>query len=157
MSSFLYFLIGLTIGLFFWNYTRRKAKKDKNLLSDQKIKLQQEKEIVVNFMHNLAVAIGEGVQRKDLYQRIAHTAVITTGAISACVYERMPNGKLQSIATEGLFPPQRKVKASQSDTSTTRARFLERILASEILECRRRYRRRSGENREARICSTCTK
>ena len=134
MSSFFYFLIGLTIGLFFWNYTRRKAKKDKNLLSDQKIKLQQEKEIVVNFMHNLAVAIGEGVQRKDLYQRIAHTAVITTGAISACVYERMQNGKLQSIATEGLFPPQRKIKASLSDTSTTRARFLERILASEILE-----------------------
>ena len=98
VSSFFYFLIGLTIGLFFWNYTRRKAKKDKNLLSDQKIKLQQEKEIVVNFMHNLAVAIGEGVQRKDLYQRITHTAVITTGAISACVYEKMPNGKLQSIA-----------------------------------------------------------
>ena len=59
-------------------------------------------------MHNLAVAIGEGVVRKDLYQRIAHTAVMTTGAISACVYEKLPNGKLQSVATEGLFPPQRK-------------------------------------------------
>jgi sigma-B regulation protein RsbU (phosphoserine phosphatase) len=85
-------------------------------------------------MHNLAVAIGEGVDRKDLYQRIAHTAVMTTGALSACVYEKLTNGKLQSIASEGLFPPQRKIKPTSDDASSTRARFLEKILASEILE-----------------------
>ena len=70
MNSFLYFLAGLFLGIFAWNYTRKKAKAEKSLLQDQKIRLQQEKEIVVNFMHNLAVAIGEGVERKDLYQTI---------------------------------------------------------------------------------------
>jgi len=87
MNSLLYFLAGLILGLLAWNYSRKKAKIETTELSDQKIRLQQEKEIVVDFMHNLAVAIGEGVVRKDLYQRIAHTAVMTTGAISACVYQ----------------------------------------------------------------------
>ena len=78
-------------------------------------------------MHNLAVAIGQGVERKDLYQRIAHTAVMTTGALSACVYEKLDNGKLQSIAAEGLFPPQRKFKSSPNGEITTRVRFLEKF------------------------------
>ena len=134
MNSLLYFLAGLFLGILAWNYTRKKAKSETSKLNDQKIRLQQEKEIIVDFMHNLAVAIGEGVVRKDLYQRIAHTAVMTTGAISACVYEKLPNGKLQSVATEGLFPPQRKLRSPLAETSTTRARFLEKILASEILE-----------------------
>jgi|TARA_B110000305_G_scaffold140634_1_gene156756 sigma-B regulation protein RsbU (phosphoserine phosphatase) len=134
MNSLLYFLAGLFLGILAWNYTRKKAKSETSKLNDQKIRLQQEKEIIVDFMHNLAVAIGEGVVRKDLYQRIAHTAVMTTGAISACVYEKLANGKLQSVATEGLFPPQRKLRSPLAETSTTRARFLEKILASEILE-----------------------
>ena len=54
-------------------------------------------------MHNLAVAIGEGVPKKELYQRIAHTAVITTGAMSACIYEKSKSGRLQGVAVEGLF------------------------------------------------------
>ena len=124
MNPFLYFLVGLLFGFFAWNYTRKRAKAENSLLIDQKVRLQQEKEIVVNFMHNLAVAIGEGVERKELYQRIAHTAVITTGALSACVYEKLTNGKLQSIASEGLFPPQRKLKSLPEDSSSTRARFL---------------------------------
>jgi sigma-B regulation protein RsbU (phosphoserine phosphatase) len=134
MNSLLYFLAGLFLGILAWNYTRKRAKAETTKLNDQKIRLQQEKEIIVDFMHNLAVAIGEGVVRKDLYQRIAHTAVMTTGAISACVYEKLANGKLQSVATEGLFPPQRKLKSPLGETTTTRARFLEKILASEILE-----------------------
>ena len=56
--------------------------------------------------------IGEGVPKKELYQRIAHTAVITTGAMSACIYEKSKSGRLQGIAVEGLFPPQRAIKQS---------------------------------------------
>ncbi len=134
MNSLLYFLAGLFLGILVWNYARKRAKAETNKLKDQKVRLQQEKEIIVDFMHNLAVAIGEGVVRKDLYQRIAHTAVMTTGAISACVYEKLVCGKLRSGATEGLFPPQRKLKSPLDETSTTRARFLEKILVSEILE-----------------------
>ena len=134
MSSAIYLLTGLLVGIFLLIYSSHKAKKEVTLLKDQKIKLQQEKEIVVNFMHNLALAIGEGVGRKELYQRIAHTAVATTGAMSSCIYEKKENGRLESIVTEGLFPPQRKLKSPSHKSSSTRASFLEKILASEILE-----------------------
>ena len=82
MSFTLYFFAGFFLGFLGWYFSRKKSRSEILKLNEQKIKLQQEKEIVVDFMHNLAVAIGEGVARKDLYQRIAHTAVITTRALS---------------------------------------------------------------------------
>ena len=81
----------------------------------------------------MAVAIGEGVAW-TCFQRIVHTAVMTTGAMSACVYEKLDNGKLRGIATEGLFPPQRRMKESLGEEESTRASFLEKVLSSEILE-----------------------
>ena len=129
MNHFLFFLAGASIGFLAWYYNRRSSRRKLSALRDEEVRLQKEKKIIVDFMHNLAVAIGEGVDRKDLCQRIVHTAVITTGAMSACVYEKLSSGKLQGIATEGLFPPQRKMRGSLSDESTTRARFLEKILS----------------------------
>ena len=85
-------------------------------------------------MHNLAEAIGEGVERKVLYQRIVHTAVITTGAMSACIYEKLPNGRLKGVAVEGLFPPQRAIKLNLNEKDSPRARFIEKVLNSEVLE-----------------------
>ena len=105
MDAFLFLLAGATVGTLGCLYFAQISKRKLAALRDEKIRLQKEKEIIVDFMHNLAVAIGEGVARKDLYHRIVHTAVMTTGAMSACVYEKLNNGKLQGIATEGLFPP----------------------------------------------------
>ena len=134
INHFLFFLAGASIGLLAWFYHRKASRTKLAALRDEEVRLQKEKQIIVDFMHNLAVAIGEGVARKELCQRIVHTAVITTGAMSACVYEKLGNGKLQGIATEGLFPPQRKMRDSLGEESTTRARFLEKILSSEVLE-----------------------
>ena len=134
MNPLILFCSGLLIGISLYFFHRKESKKLAASLRDKNARLEQEKKIVIEFMHNLAVAIGEGIPRKELYQRIAHTAVITTGALSTCVYEKLPNGKLQSVATEGLFPPQRKLKSPIEETSSTRARFLEKILTSEILE-----------------------
>ena len=105
--------IGFLAGIFLLILFSKKETRKFNALREEKVRLEQEKEIVVEFMHNLAVAIGDGVARKDLYQRIAHTAVITTGAMSSCVYEKLPNGRLQGVATEGLFPPQRALREIQ--------------------------------------------
>ena len=113
---------------------RRKWKNKNKLLTEQKNQLAQEKEIAVEFMHNLAEAIGEGIDKKVLYQRIVHTAVISTGAMSASIYEKLPNGRLKGVAVEGLFPPQRAIKQSEHEAGTPRARFIEKILNSEILE-----------------------
>ena len=133
--EFFWIACGIGVSSLIWLFKLRKLRSLHNLMSDDKVRLQQEKEIVVDFMHNLAVAIGEGIAKKDLYQRIAHTVVITTGAMSACIYEKLPNGRLQGTAVEGLFPPQRKIRGSISDNEgEPRARFLEKILNSEVLE-----------------------
>ena len=73
--------IGFLAGIFLLILFSKKETRKFNALREEKVRLEQEKEIVVEFMHNLAVAIGDGVARKDLYQRIAHTAVITAQGI----------------------------------------------------------------------------
>ena len=134
MYPLIWFFGGLMIGLCFWVIGRRRWQISRKKLLQQKNQLSQEKKIAVEFMHNLAEAIGEGVERKVLYQRIVHTAVITTGAISACIYEKLPNGRLKGVAVEGLFPPQRAIKTNLEEKTSPRARFIEKVLNSEILE-----------------------
>lgn len=134
MNPLILFFSGLIIGISLYFFQRRESRKFAASLKDKNARLEQEKKIVVEFMHNLAVAIGEGVPRKELYQRIAHTAVITTGAMSACIYEKTKSGRLQGVAVEGLFPPQRAIKQSKLKEGESRARFLETILTSETLE-----------------------
>ena len=134
MFSFICFGGGFIIGLSILGLVSRFWKKTKKILEEQKNQLSEEKKIAVEFMHNLAEAIGEGVQKEVLYQRVVHTAVITTGAMSACIYERLPNGRLKGVAVEGLFPPQREIKFPTEEKGTPRARFIEKVLNSEILE-----------------------
>ena len=105
MQFFFWFLGGSATGLSIWLLARRKWKLIRRDLLNQKNQLAQEKKLAVEFMHNLAEAIGEGVERKVLYQRIVHTSVVTTGAMSACIYEKLSNGRLKGVAVEGLFLP----------------------------------------------------
>lgn len=96
--------------------------------------MAQEKEIVVEFMHNMVQAVGEGIGREELYQRIVHAAVISTGALSACIFERTPDDKLRGVAVEGLFPPHRPLPDQSKVKLTTRARFIEQVLKSEVFD-----------------------
>ncbi|MEM8549601.1 MAG: GAF domain-containing SpoIIE family protein phosphatase [Verrucomicrobiota bacterium] len=103
-------------------------------LDEDKQLLQQEQHIVVEFMHNLVEAIGVGVGRDELFQRIVHAAILSTGALSACIYERKDDDKLRGVAVEGLFPPQRALPEKSRDKLATRAKFIEQILKSETLD-----------------------
>ena len=111
-----------------------RTKRECTRLDEEKQLLEQEKKSVDDFMHNLVGAIGEGVERGELFRRIAHTAVHSIGAMSACVYERVERGRLRGVAVEGLFPPQRRQLESPEEGHATRARFLENVLRSEVLE-----------------------
>lgn len=91
----------------------------------------QEKEIVVEFMHDMVEALGEGLSRQELFQRIVHAAILSTGALSACVFEKTDGDRLQGVAVEGLFPPHRPLPPSSKVKLTTRARFIEQVLRSE--------------------------
>ncbi len=129
-----YFVAGILIGslvgyLLYLSIRRRLVRID-----EEKQMLQQERQIVVEFMHNLVEAIGEGVDRPELFRRIVHAAILSTGALSACLFERTEEGKLRGAAVEGLFPPTRPLPASSRDKLATRAKFIEQVLKSETFE-----------------------
>lgn len=104
------------------------------IIEDEKQLLQQEKQIVVEFMHNMVEAVAEGGNRAAMFQRIIHAAILSTGAMTACIFEKREGDTLKGIAAEGLFPPQRKLRQGRSDTLTTRTQFLENILKSETFK-----------------------
>lgn len=103
-------------------------------LDEEKQLLQQEKQIVLEFMHNLADSIGQGVSREELFRRVVHAAVVSTGALSSAIFERTPNGMLRGVAMEGLFPPQRPLPENAKGRIVTRTKFLEQVLRAEEFE-----------------------
>lgn len=126
-----FFLVGLIAGgaLFFGLFV--KARREQERLRRERQLVFQEKEIVVEFMHDMVDALGEGLSREELFQRIVHAAILSTGALSACVFERIDGEQLKGVAVEGLFPPHRPLPESSKVKLTTRARFIEQVLRSE--------------------------
>jgi sigma-B regulation protein RsbU (phosphoserine phosphatase) len=99
---------------------------------EQKQLVEQEKQIVVEFMHTMVEAVAEGRERSELFQRIIHAATVCTGAFSACIYYLEADGCLRGVASEGLFPPQSDGKNSEfSQERRLRSQQLESILRSE--------------------------
>ncbi|PXA03707.1 protein serine phosphatase [Coraliomargarita sinensis] len=128
------FLSGILLGMaVVWVLYTRKGRQLK-IIDQEKQLLQQEKQIVVEFMHNMVEAVAEGSDRENMFQRIIHAAVLSTGAMSACIFEKRPDHTLKSIAVEGLFPPQRKLSKKLTGKDITRAQFLEGILKSETYQ-----------------------
>jgi sigma-B regulation protein RsbU (phosphoserine phosphatase) len=130
----LFFLMGAAAGalVVFGLSMRAQARADR--LETEKYQLTQEKQIVVDFMHHMVQALGEGVTRDELFQRIVHAAILCTGALSACIFEKRPDHKLQGVAVEGLFPPHRPLPPQANARLTTRARFIEQVLKSEVFD-----------------------
>lgn len=125
------FILGLLAGaLTLWLLYAGKRRQIKILDEDKQL-LRQEKQIVVEFMHNMVEAVAEGSDREAMFQRIIHAAILSTGAMSACIFEKRSDNTLKGIAVEGLFPPQRKLSKANTSKLVTRAQFLENILKSE--------------------------
>ncbi len=127
---FLGALLGVGVGWYVYIRLRRKYVQ----LDEEKQLLHQEQQIVVDFMHNLVEAIGAGVEREELFQRIVHASILSTGALSACIFECTSQNKLRGVAVEGLFPPQRALPKAATARLSTRARFIEQILKSEVFD-----------------------
>jgi phosphoserine phosphatase RsbU/P len=123
------FAAGAVIGWIFWWSARRENMR----LDEQRQMLAQEKLIVFDFVHNMVEAIGEGVTRQELFERVVHAAILSTGALSACIFERQDD-LIRGVAVEGLFPPHRPLPKSSRVKITTRAKFIEQILKSEVFK-----------------------
>lgn len=128
------FLFGIFLGLAtMWVCYTRTARQLKTIEQDKQL-LEQEKHIVVEFMHNMVEAVAEGGDREHMFQKIIHAAILSTGAVSACIFERRSDNTLKGIAVEGLFPPQRKLTQKTRKKTFTRAQFLAGILQSETYQ-----------------------
>ena len=120
-------LLGMLILLMALARARREA--DRIELENQK--LAQDRQRLIDFMHLMTEALGEGLSRQELHQRIVHAAILCTGALSACIFERTERGTMRGIAVEGLFPPHRPLSAAMKGRLGTRAKFIEQVLKSE--------------------------
>jgi sigma-B regulation protein RsbU (phosphoserine phosphatase) len=96
-----------------------------------KQQLAQDRRRVIEFMHLMAEALGEGLTLQDLRQRIVHASILCTGALSACIFEETATRTMKGVAVEGLFPPHRPIAESAKSHVTSRARFIEQVLKSE--------------------------
>ncbi|KAF0095966.1 MAG: protein serine phosphatase with GAF(s) sensor(s) [Puniceicoccaceae bacterium 5H] len=131
MLNWWYFLLGLatggSVGAYFWWRARREITR----LDEDKQFLNQEKLIVLDFMHNMVEPIGHGVTRQELLKRMMHASILSTGALCAAVYERRDD-ELQGVAVEGLFPPQRPGADLTREKSGSRTKQIEKVMRSEV-------------------------
>lgn len=126
------FIAGLFAGLGAAFVLYRILSRENRRLEEDRQVLAQEKTIVLDFMHHMAEAIGEGVNREQLFQRVTHAAVLSTNALSACLFERRQDGSLAGVAVEGLFPPLRELPESVNLRHMSRAQFIGQIMRSEV-------------------------
>ncbi|MFT3782443.1 MAG: SpoIIE family protein phosphatase [Nibricoccus sp.] len=126
-----YFVLGVATGalaLFLFYY---RAQRQLERMAAEKKVVTEETQIVVDFMHHMAQALGENPRRDELYQRIVHASILCTGALSACIFERTSENMMRGAALEGLFPPHRPLPESVKGRLTSRAKFIEQVLKSE--------------------------
>lgn len=112
---------------FYWRAQRQVA-----LLQEEKEALLEERQIVLDYMHTMVDAVGERLPRDELFQRIVHAAILSTGALSACIFEKGADNLMRGVAVEGLFPPHRPIPDTQRMKLGTRAKFIEQVLKSEV-------------------------
>lgn len=111
---------------FYWRANRQAAR-----LEEEKTSLLEERQIVLDYMHTMVDAVGERLSRDELFQRIVHASILSTGALSACIFEKGADDMMRGVAVEGLFPPHRPIPDTQRMQMGSRAKFIEQVLRSE--------------------------
>ena len=127
----LLFFLGSAIALLFTGIIYLRICRKLTVKEEEVQRLGQEKRVVVNFMHSISGAIIGEKNRQALFQKIIHAAIINTGAMSACIFEKVPNNRYRRIAVEGLFPPQSKASIAQLKKSKSRTEFIENAFKTE--------------------------
>lgn len=108
-----------------------RARRQADAAVEENQKLAQDRQRLFDFMHHMTEALGEGLSREELHQRIVHASILCTGALSACIFEKTERNTMRGIAVEGLFPPHRPLGDALRGKLGTRAKFIEQVLKSE--------------------------
>lgn len=128
---FLLLLIGLLFGALAMLPLLSGVRREAERAEEENQKLAQDRQRLLDFMHLMTEALGEGLARQELQQRIVHASILCTGALSACIFERTDNNTMRGVAVEGLFPPHRPLADAAGTNPPTRAKFIEQVLKSE--------------------------
>ncbi len=124
LTCLLLLVAALSLALF-------RVRGDAERREEERARAEHDRQRALDFMHLMAEALGEGLSRQELHQRIVHASILCTGALSACIFERTPSNMMRSVAIEGLFPPHRPLPDHVKAKLTTRAKFIEQVLRSE--------------------------
>ena len=125
------FLIGVVLGLAALVIPLRRLRRRADEKEEASLQFARDRQRVIDFMHLMAEALGEGLTLQELRQRIVHASILCTGALSACIFEKTAAGQMRGVAVEGLFPPHRPLTDAARNQLTTRAKFIEQVLRSE--------------------------
>ncbi len=124
-------LIGLLAGVVAMLVPVARARREADRVEQENQKLAQDRQRLFDFMHLMTEALGEGLSRQELHQRIVHASILCTGALSACIFELTARQTLRGVAIEGLFPPHRPLSERAGGRFGTRAKFIEQVLTTE--------------------------
>ena len=69
-------LLGIALGVAAVLLTSYRARRQVEQAEEEKQQLAQERQLVVDFMHHMVEALGEGATREVLPQRIVHAAIL---------------------------------------------------------------------------------
>lgn len=123
--------LGLAVAFLLALVLLARARRETDAAAEVNQKLAQDRQRLFDFMHLMTEALGEGLSREELHQRIVHASILCTGALSACIFERTERNTMRGIAVEGLFPPHRPLGEAMRGKLGTRAKFIEQVLKSE--------------------------
>ena len=124
ITCLLVIVAALCLGLY-------RVERQSDMREEQRRQATHDRQRVLDFMHLMAEALGEGLSRQELHQRIVHASILCTGALSACIFERTAADTMRSVAVEGLFPPHRPLPDHVKGKLATRAKFIEQVLRTE--------------------------
>jgi phosphoserine phosphatase RsbU/P len=130
---FLLFVTGALLGVFLLLWPFHLARQKTKRLDESRMQIAQDRQRVSDSTQLLEEAIGEGLIRQELQQRIVEAAILCSGALSACLFVRNGNNTLRGVAVAGLFPPHRPLTGSAHGNRMTRAKLMEEVFKTEEL------------------------
>lgn len=127
----LLFFTGVLITLLFTAFINFRINRKVSITEEAVQRLEQEKQIVIDFMHSISGAITGEKNRQKLFHKIIHAAITNTGAMSACIFEKKSDDRFYRIAVEGLFPPQNQASILALKHSSSRTEFFKNTYETE--------------------------
>ena len=102
-----------------------RLRRDAVRLEESYMQERREKQMAVDFLHDLAVDSDSEGGRDSVYPHLIRAAVRGTGALAVCLFESTSEGRLKAVANQGLFPPQKPLPEELRKPGALRSRLID--------------------------------